>query len=277
MADPSASSVPPVVTMGSVVTVASPPTGGGSTVSAGITGGGKGGPCAGCKYLRRKCQPDCIFAPYFPPDNLDKFAYVHRVFGTSNVIKILNNLQPYQRQYAVNSLVYEAEMRIRDPIYGCVGVVSMLQHRLIRLKKALESASLELSNYQAAEAAAASVAVGPHGVAAAGMADFVGNAVPNCTQNIINAGYSTMASITGAGPFMQQDNFASVQMLAMSFEGENGAAARVGMNGGGGYGFAYSPAMGVGHGVVSGHVQQQQINGGQFLKNSTTGGDYRPT
>uniref|UniRef100_A0A804R7C6 LOB domain-containing protein n=1 Tax=Zea mays TaxID=4577 RepID=A0A804R7C6_MAIZE len=229
MADPSASSVPPVVTTGSVVTPSlwpRRPPGGGSTVSA------------------------------------DKFAHAHRVFGTSNVIKILNDLQPYyQREDAVNSLIYEADMRVRNPVYGCIGVVSILQHCLLRLKKALERASLELSKYQAAAAASASVAVGSHGVAAAGMADFVGNAVPNnCTQNIVNVGHSTIASINGAGPFMQQDNFASVQMLARSFEGENGAAARVGMNGGGGYGFAYSPAMGVGHGVVSGHVQQ--INGG---------------
>lgn len=123
------------------------------------------------------------------------------------------------------------------------------------------------------------MAVGSHG-AAAGMGYFVGNAVANCTQNFINVGHSTAAaaSISGAaGGFMQQDNFASVQMLARSYEGDGGAA-RVGMNGGGGggYGFAYSSAMGVGHGVVSG--LGQQINGGQFLKPSTTGGgDDQPT
>jgi hypothetical protein len=110
--------------------------------------------------------------------------------------------------------------------------------------------------------------------------DFVGNAVANCTQNFINVGHSTAAAaaISGAGGFMQQDNnFASVQMLARSYEGEGGAA-RAGMNGGGGGygGFAYSSAMGVGHGgIVSG--LGQQINGGQFLKPSTTGGDDQPT
>jgi hypothetical protein len=90
-----------------------------------------------------------IFAPYFPPDKPDKFAHAHRVFGTSNVIKILNDLQPYyQREDAVNSLIYEADMRVRNPVYGCIGVVSILQHCLLRLKKALERASLELSKYQ---------------------------------------------------------------------------------------------------------------------------------
>lgn len=131
--------------------------------------------------------------------------------------------------------------------------------------------------------------VGSHGDAAAGMAavDFIGNAVANdCTQNFINVGHSTAAaaSISGAGGgFMQQqDSFgASVQMLARSYEG--GAAARVGMNGGGGSGyggFAYSSAMGVvGHGgIVSAGLGGQQINGGQqFLKPSTTAGDDQPT
>ncbi|KAL0358739.1 UNVERIFIED_CONTAM: protein ASYMMETRIC LEAVES 2 [Sesamum angustifolium] len=84
-------------------------------------------PCAACKFLRRKCQPECVFAPYFPPDQPQKFANVHKVFGASNVTKLLNELQPHQREDAVNSLAYEADMRLRDPVYGCVGVISLLQ------------------------------------------------------------------------------------------------------------------------------------------------------
>lgn len=46
-------------------------------------------PCASCKLLRRRCAKDCIFAPYFPPDDPHKFAIVHKVFGASNVSKML--------------------------------------------------------------------------------------------------------------------------------------------------------------------------------------------
>lgn len=53
--------------------------GGGATVS----------PCAACKLLRRRCVQDCIFAPYFPADEPQKFATVHKVFGASNVSKLL--------------------------------------------------------------------------------------------------------------------------------------------------------------------------------------------
>ncbi|URE47167.1 hypothetical protein MUK42_13558 [Musa troglodytarum] len=107
-------------------------------------------PCAACKFLRRKCQPECVFAPYFPPDQPQKFVHVHRVFGASNVTKLLNELHPYQREDAVNSLAYEADMRLRDPVYGCVGVISLLQRQLRQLRVDLSAAMSELSKYQSA-------------------------------------------------------------------------------------------------------------------------------
>ncbi|KAJ6378631.1 hypothetical protein OIU78_028788 [Salix suchowensis] len=104
-------------------------------------------PCAACKFLRRKCTQECVFAPYFPPDQPQKFASVHKVFGASNVAKLLNELNAAQREDAVNSLAYEAEERLRDPVYGCVGLISILQHRLKQLQSDLYSAKKELANY----------------------------------------------------------------------------------------------------------------------------------
>jgi hypothetical protein len=37
----------------------------------------------------RRCTKDCIFAPFFPADDPHKFAIVHKVFGASNVSKML--------------------------------------------------------------------------------------------------------------------------------------------------------------------------------------------
>ncbi|KAJ8464116.1 hypothetical protein OPV22_026668 [Ensete ventricosum] len=104
-------------------------------------------PCAACKFLRRKCMPGCIFAPYFPPEEPQKFANVHKVFGASNVTKLLNELLPHQREDAVNSLAYEAEARVKDPVYGCVGAISVLQRQVQRLQKELEAANAELLRY----------------------------------------------------------------------------------------------------------------------------------
>ena len=50
---------------------------------------GVASPCAACKLLRRRCAEDCVFAPYFPADEPQKFASVHKVFGASNVNKML--------------------------------------------------------------------------------------------------------------------------------------------------------------------------------------------
>ncbi|XP_021301235.1 LOB domain-containing protein 36 [Herrania umbratica] len=104
-------------------------------------------PCAACKFLRRKCTQECVFAPYFPPDNPQKFANVHKVFGASNVAKLLNELNASQREDAVNSLAYEAEARLRDPVYGCVGLISILQHRLKQMQHDLYNAKKELSTF----------------------------------------------------------------------------------------------------------------------------------
>ncbi|CAI0547457.1 unnamed protein product [Linum tenue] len=106
-------------------------------------------PCAACKFLRRKCMPGCIFAPYFPPEEPHKFANVHKIFGASNVTKLLNDLLPHQREDAVNSLAYEAEARVRDPVYGCVGAITFLQRQVHRLQKDLDAANADLIRFAA--------------------------------------------------------------------------------------------------------------------------------
>jgi hypothetical protein len=104
-------------------------------------------PCAACKLQRRKCTQECVFAPYFPPDLPQKFANLHKVFGASNVAKLLNELNASEREAAVNTLAYEAESRLQDPVYGCVGLVSLLQHKLREVKTDLMTAKKELSTY----------------------------------------------------------------------------------------------------------------------------------
>ncbi|KAK9741297.1 hypothetical protein RND81_03G096000 [Saponaria officinalis] len=101
-------------------------------------------PCAACKLLRRRCAPDCVFSPYFPADEPQKFANVHRVFGASNVNKMLQELPVNQRGDAVSSMVYEANARVRDPVYGCVGAISSLQQQIDALQAQLALAQAEV-------------------------------------------------------------------------------------------------------------------------------------
>ncbi|KAH0979875.1 hypothetical protein GBA52_007052 [Prunus armeniaca] len=60
-------------------------------------------PCAACKILRRRCAEKCVLAPYFPPTEPLKFTIAHRVFGASNIIKLLQlqkHLSELQAQLA---------------------------------------------------------------------------------------------------------------------------------------------------------------------------------
>ncbi|CAA7398744.1 unnamed protein product [Spirodela intermedia] len=86
--------------------------------------------CAACRYLRRRCTEDCVLAPYFPSTHPDRFACVHRIFGASNVCRMLQLVPVEQRGQAADSIAYEAYWRMRDPVYGCVGIITRLQQEI---------------------------------------------------------------------------------------------------------------------------------------------------
>ncbi|GFQ03421.1 LOB domain-containing protein 11 [Phtheirospermum japonicum] len=105
-------------------------------------------PCAACKILRRRCIEKCVLAPYFPPTEPLKFTIAHRVFGASNIIKLLQELPESQRADAVTSMVYEANARLRDPVYGCAGAICQLQKQINELQAELAKAQAEILNFQ---------------------------------------------------------------------------------------------------------------------------------
>ncbi|KAM5583024.1 LOB domain-containing protein 15 [Rosa sericea] len=128
-------------------------------------------PCAACKLLRRKCAEECPFSPYFSPHEPHKFSAVHKVFGASNVSKLLMEVSENQRADAANSLVYEANLRLRDPVYGCMGVISTLQQKIQSLQTELHAVRTEMLRYKYKEAASQIVSsrdhIHPHHAAAA--------------------------------------------------------------------------------------------------------------
>ncbi|XP_052186929.1 LOB domain-containing protein 1-like [Diospyros lotus] len=105
-------------------------------------------PCAACKILRRRCVDKCVLAPYFPPNDPLRFTIAHRVFGASNIIKFLQELPESKRADAVSSMVYEANARIRDPVYGSAGAICHLQQQVSELQAELARAQAELANMQ---------------------------------------------------------------------------------------------------------------------------------
>ncbi|XP_042410044.1 LOB domain-containing protein 18-like [Zingiber officinale] len=103
----------------------------GSGAGSGGGGVGGGGPCGACKFLRRKCVTGCIFAPYFDSEQgAAHFAAVHKVFDANNVSKLLLHIPAHKRLDAVITICYEAQARLRDPVYGCVAHIFSLQQQI---------------------------------------------------------------------------------------------------------------------------------------------------
>ncbi|XP_028768900.1 LOB domain-containing protein 15-like isoform X2 [Neltuma alba] len=126
-------------------------------------------PCAACKLLRRRCAEECPFSPYFSPHEPQKFAAVHKVFGASNVSKMLMEVPDSQRADAANSLVYEANLRLRDPVYGCMGAISALQQQVQSLQAELNALRTEIMKYKYREAA--SQIISSHGALVSSVED----------------------------------------------------------------------------------------------------------
>ncbi|GAV58894.1 DUF260 domain-containing protein [Cephalotus follicularis] len=110
------------------------------------TGTGTGSPCGACKFLRRKCASGCIFAPYFCSEQGPaRFAAIHKVFGASNVSKLLLHVPVADRCESVVTIAYEAQARIRDPVYGCVGHIFGLQQQVATLQAQLMQVKAQLA------------------------------------------------------------------------------------------------------------------------------------
>lgn len=57
-----------------------------------------------------------------------------------------------QRADAANSLVYEANVRLRDPVYGCMGAISALQQQVQSLQAELNAVRAEILKHKYREA-----------------------------------------------------------------------------------------------------------------------------
>ncbi|KAF9605250.1 hypothetical protein IFM89_015142 [Coptis chinensis] len=110
--------------------------------------GGTSQACAACKYQRRKCMKDCPLAPHFPPDQPKMFQNAHRLYGVSNILKILKHLNPVLKIEAMRSIIYQSEMRDKFPVRGCAGIVDNLRQQIIQAHEELDAVNKELALYR---------------------------------------------------------------------------------------------------------------------------------
>ncbi|XP_052207911.1 LOB domain-containing protein 29-like [Diospyros lotus] len=86
--------------------------------------------CGACVVLNRGCNSQCIFAPYFHcEDGIAHFVAIRDVFTVRNVVNILALLSVSDSFWASDTLLFEAQARLQDPIYGCVSHILALQQQ----------------------------------------------------------------------------------------------------------------------------------------------------
>ncbi|XP_059285235.1 LOB domain-containing protein 4-like [Lycium ferocissimum] len=111
--------------------------------------GGTSPACAACKYQRRKCSSECVLAPYFPANQPKMFQNAHRLFGVCNIMKILRQLDDNdQKADAMKSIIFEADMWEKFPVYGCVEYICHLRQQLELALEELRYVYAQLAIYR---------------------------------------------------------------------------------------------------------------------------------
>ncbi|KAJ7977273.1 putative LOB domain-containing protein [Quillaja saponaria] len=182
----------------------------------GTTGTGTGSPCGACKFLRRKCAPDCVFAPYFCSEQGPaRFAAIHKVFGASNVSKLLLHIPAHDRCEAVVTIAYEAQARIRDPVYGCVSHIFALQQQVTCLQAQLMQVKAQLSQNLINSRNLENQWRGNNGVAGAPINN------PTCPtnyMNLISSPQSSLESIEHSNEGMSMQEMQSCREDYLSYQ-----------------------------------------------------------
>ncbi|KAI6700595.1 hypothetical protein NL676_014919 [Syzygium grande] len=107
--------------------------------------GGTSQACAVCKFQRRKCHKECPLAPYFPADQPKMFQNAHRLFGVSNITKILKQAPPDLKQEAMQSVVFESNMRAQYPVHGCCWYIRRLLCQLHQVTEELQHVNAQIA------------------------------------------------------------------------------------------------------------------------------------
>ncbi|KAI8022950.1 LOB domain-containing protein 33 [Camellia lanceoleosa] len=116
---------------------------------------GLGSSCGACKFLRRRSTSECVFAPYFNYNEAAAhFAVVHKVFGASNVSKLLTNLPMNDRREAAITISYGIARsdlwlcfsNVCTPTTGFLCMVASLQEEIETLGIQMANLTVDVSS-----------------------------------------------------------------------------------------------------------------------------------
>eukprot|EP00850_Spirogloea_muscicola_P015677 SM000122S25784 [mRNA] locus=s122:228749:229881:+ [translate_table: standard] len=111
----------------------------------------KTGSCAPCQHQHKSCKDNCdLKIPSMHPyskQKEDNWKLVHKTYGSSKIFKMVESFERVDRERVMQSLIYEATWRKKDPIRGAAGVHGNLSRMITKLKAAnseLQSRVLQL-------------------------------------------------------------------------------------------------------------------------------------
>ncbi|KNA18026.1 hypothetical protein SOVF_074520 [Spinacia oleracea] len=61
-----------------------------------------------------------------------------RLFGVSNITKIIRNLNPPDKDIAMRTIIYQSDARAKDPVGGCYRIIRELHHQISYCKAELD-------------------------------------------------------------------------------------------------------------------------------------------
>ncbi|XP_027356811.1 LOB domain-containing protein 25-like [Abrus precatorius] len=96
-------------------------------------------PCLICKQHRRRHDHSCIFGQYFPINRTVDFENASMLFGLSNLLRIMQDVDPQDRQHAADSILREGTTWINDIHHGPLGYVLNLRSQIQSCERQLEN------------------------------------------------------------------------------------------------------------------------------------------
>ncbi|GMN53106.1 hypothetical protein TIFTF001_022252 [Ficus carica] len=118
-------------------------------------------PCAACKTQRKRCNMFCEVSSLFPQTKSKEYQNAHRLFGSSNIQKMIVSIKPSEVDVCADSILTEGLAGKNDPEHGCYGLVGNLKAEVDAAERELAAIKRLLAlckNDQATDAAAAAIA-----------------------------------------------------------------------------------------------------------------------
>ncbi|KAL5768621.1 hypothetical protein ACOSP7_015171 [Xanthoceras sorbifolium] len=107
--------------------------------------------CSACRLQRKRCDRNCDMAQYFPASKYCEFQNAHKLFGMSNIQKMMNSVLPEQRKATADSILIEGNARSNDLVHGCQGIVRNIKSQIQLYENEFELVNRELAFFRERE------------------------------------------------------------------------------------------------------------------------------